>query len=52
MIVKLSKTKGQWYWKMVARNGKVLCHSEKYHNKKDAIKAARIVNEACAIEEC
>ena len=31
-------TKKQWWFRIVARNGKVLCSSETYHNKKDCLR--------------
>lgn len=29
----------QWYWRFVATNGKVLCHSETYTRRRDAVRA-------------
>lgn len=34
---------GQFYWRIVASNGRVLATSETYHNKSDAESAARSV---------
>ena len=30
--------KKQWWFRIVARNGKVLCSSETYHNQKDCMR--------------
>jgi len=33
--------KNNWYWRIIARNGEVLCHSQRYFsNKKGASKTA------------
>ncbi len=37
----------QFYFRIVARNGKILAHSETYTRKRDAVRAvARIQNES------
>lgn len=33
------KKKG-WYWRLVASNGKIMCHSEQLYSKSNAIRAA------------
>lgn len=33
----------RWYWLVIARNGRVLAGSETYHNRGDAIAAARLL---------
>ena len=37
---------GQWYFKIIARNGRTLCHSESYKKLRSAIHAARVIREA------
>lgn len=34
---------GQYYWRIVGRNGEPLAHSETYVNKRDAIAACELV---------
>lgn len=42
-------TNGQWYFSVIARNGRTLAHSETYWNKSDAKSAAQtIIREAGA----
>jgi uncharacterized protein YegP (UPF0339 family) len=33
----------KWSFKIIAKNGKILCHSEKYHNFKDVGDAIDII---------
>ena len=33
-----SKKNGQWYWNLMAKNGKVICQSEGYKDQKTAVK--------------
>lgn len=40
-ILKKSKS---WYWRMKARNGRILAHSETYSSKQKAEKSAKIVS--------
>lgn len=44
-MFKLSKSKknGQWYWSLIAKNGKVICQSEGYKDIKTAAKGLRSV---------
>lgn len=43
----LKSTNGQWFFRIVARNGATLAHSENYWNKADARSAAQtIINQA------
>lgn len=48
MKVEIIKSKGQWYWCILAGNGKVLCHSEKYKRRRDAEHAVKLVRENAA----
>ncbi len=44
MTFKVRKsTNGQYYFTVVASNGKTLAHSETYHNKTDATHAANVI---------
>lgn len=43
MKIKILRCKGGWYWKIIARNGRTLCHSEVYKTKQGAEKGARVV---------
>jgi len=36
MNIEIIRCKGGWYWRMVSRNGKTLCHSEVYKSKNGA----------------
>lgn len=38
-----SKKNGQWYWNLIAKNGKVVCQSEGYKDLKTAAKGLRSV---------
>lgn len=41
MNIEILKSKdNQWYFRCVAKNGKILCHSETYHRLSDAKKGA------------
>ncbi|SDO80957.1 YegP family protein [Lentzea jiangxiensis] len=43
----LQASNGQWFFRVVARNGLTLAHSETYWNKSDARSAAQtIINQA------
>lgn len=37
MKFQVKKCKGGWYWRLVAGNGKLLCHSEVYKRKAGAV---------------
>ena len=37
---------GQWYWRIKAKNGKILAHSETYKRKSDAEHAVNLVKES------
>lgn len=39
----LKAVNGQWYFRVVAVNGKILCHSETYKQRKSAIKGAEAI---------
>jgi uncharacterized protein YegP (UPF0339 family) len=39
---------GQYWWRIVAANGRVLASSETYHNKQDAINACGVVKAGAA----
>lgn len=49
MKFQVLKTKTGWYWRIVARNGKVLCHSETYTTKRKAMHALDIVTGGAAL---
>lgn len=34
---------GQWRWRLVAGNGRVICHGESHTRKRDAERACRTV---------
>jgi uncharacterized protein YegP (UPF0339 family) len=38
-----SRTKRQWYFRLVAANGRIICWSEYYNNKDDATAAIGLV---------
>ena len=40
MKIRIKKCKGGWYFKIVARNGRTLCHSEVYKTLESAKKTA------------
>jgi uncharacterized protein YegP (UPF0339 family) len=35
---------GLWFWKIVAANGEILCHSEQYFRKTAARKTVDLIN--------
>ena len=39
--------KGQWFFRIRADNGKILCHSEAYSSKRNAVNAAVLVRTDC-----
>ena len=43
MKIVVLKKRNQWYWKLVAKNGKTLAHSETYSSKAKARQSARSV---------
>lgn len=43
MKITIQKSKDQWYFRILAGNGKVLAHSETYHNHKDCEHAALLI---------
>ncbi len=45
MKYQIKKCKGGWFWRIVARNGRIWAHSETYTRKSDAVKAARRVKQ-------
>lgn len=51
MKFEIKKNKGQWYFRIVARNGKILAHSEKYKRKCDAARAVGIIQRQAAEAE-
>ena len=34
--IRIAKNRVQWYWVLIAKNGKVLCTSEMYNSKQSA----------------
>ncbi len=48
MIIEcLKNKKGQWFWRMKARNGKILAHSESYSRRGKCWKSAMAVLHEC-----
>ena len=47
----MKKGKGGWYFKIKAKNGKTLCHSESYYSKKNCRIGAEAVLRLTKIEE-
>ena len=41
--VVMKKGKKYWYWKLVAKNGETLAHSESYSSKPKCFKTAKMV---------
>ena len=39
---------GEWYFRVLAGNGKVLCHSETYTRKRNALKAVGLIRAGAA----
>lgn len=39
----LKAVNGQWYFRIVAVNGKIICHSETYKQRQSAIKGAEAI---------
>lgn len=35
---------GEWFWRIVARNGRVLASSETYVRKSGAVRSARVID--------
>ncbi|WP_435008017.1 YegP family protein [Tundrisphaera lichenicola] len=45
MKFEIEKTaNGEWYFRIVAKNGKTLCHSESYKRKRNARETANLLN--------
>jgi len=42
VTIKVLPAKGGWYFVVKSRNGRTLCHSEVYREKRKAIKTARL----------
>ena len=40
MKIVILKLRRQWYWKLIASNGRILAHSETYSRKSKAVKTA------------
>lgn len=40
--------KKRWYWRIIASNGKVLCHSEQYESLRACRRAVAIIKEQCS----
>lgn len=43
--IKKSPKTGQWYFRIVAKNGRKLAHSEQYRQRADAIYAIRLIQQ-------
>ncbi len=50
MKIVILKLRRQWYWKLVANNGRILAHSETYSSKAKAVKTANRMNTLLAKE--
>jgi uncharacterized protein YegP (UPF0339 family) len=50
IIIDISKN-GGWYFKLVAENGRTLCHSEVYKTLNGVKKGAKAVQDLCQQEE-
>lgn len=46
MKIEILKSKGQYYFRIRAKNGKILCHSEKYKRKNSCVKSAKSICDA------
>jgi len=40
---------GQYYWRFVSSNNKVICWTESYHNKQDAIHSLNLIKQFAGI---
>ena len=40
MVIEVLKWGSSWYWRIRAANGKLMCQSETYHSKGNAVRAA------------
>lgn len=47
--VEILKSKGQFYWRIKSRNGKILCHSEKYKRRGNAKRTAILVAQSLPV---
>ena len=43
MQIKIIPSSGQWYFNVIASNGRVLASSERYWNRVDAVHAAQLI---------
>ena len=43
MKLEILKGKNKWYWRIRAKNGRIIAHSETYSNKYQAQKTVRAV---------
>jgi uncharacterized protein YegP (UPF0339 family) len=41
----------QWYWRLIARNGEIVCQSEGYKRKDSVVKAIKRLPELAATEK-
>ena len=48
MKFEIIKARNQWYFRVLAGNGKVLCHSETYTRKRNALKAVGLIRAGAA----
>ncbi|MGE3479637.1 MAG: DUF1508 domain-containing protein [Dongiaceae bacterium] len=51
MRIEIIKSKGSWYWRAVAKNNRILCHSEKYKTKRAARKTVDAFLEVAFFED-
>ena len=47
----IQSAKGRYYWRIVARNGRTLAHSEQYNTKRAAVAAATLVRDGAGAAE-
>lgn len=48
MKFEIRKTKGGYYWRMVARNGEILSHSETFERKRDIRDTIKLIKDEAA----
>jgi uncharacterized protein YegP (UPF0339 family) len=45
MKIEIHKSGKHWYFRIVARNGKILAHSEQYTRKRNARETAELISD-------
>jgi len=51
-FVDILKQKGKWHWRLKKRNGRILCHSEKYNTRQACYKTACLMWRVGEVGEC